>query len=162
MALALSYTASEAEQMVKEYFPHEYLKRIQTCKMHLKALADRHNITLKRAYEKFIMPLAHETDAIFFFVALTQLNKINNLSNAEKSELAIKLQEEREQIANQIVALENSTITSYEDKKVIRSYYTKRQQELTSKIDELINSIEVVEPKLIIHQQGLFDTPTNS
>lgn len=162
MAFTLKYTASEAEQMVKEYYPHEYLTKIANCKAHLKALADRHKISLRKSYEKFIMPHAQEGDAILFFVALSQLNKIDQLSNSEKAELVNKLEDERQQIANQIVALENSQTTSYEDKKIIRSYYTKRQQELTAKIDELINSIEVVEPKLVIFQPGLFDTSANS
>lgn len=162
MGLVLRYSADEAEQMIKEYFPNDWNKKIDNCKLHLKRLADTHRITLKKAYTKFIIPMAQETDAIVFFVALAQLQRIERMSKSEKADLINKLEEQRKTTADQIVALESSNTISYDEKKIIRSYYNKRQAEATSQINELLNSFEVVDAQLIIHQPGLFDNTKNS
>ena len=156
MAIVIKYTASEALQMVKDYYPSDWLKKIETNKNHLKNISIRHNISYIKAYEKFIMPLAQEYEAILFFVALNELMEIEKLSTAEKGIKITELQDKNQQVATQLFNLENSNLISHEDKKIIRSFYINSQQETTFKIDELIKSIEVVEPKLVIYQQGLF------
>ena len=84
------------------------------------------------------------------------------MTSKDKSTKVLELEAKRESAAEQIVALENCKITSYEDKKILRGYYTKLQQETTTEINELLKSFEVIEPQLIIHQPGLFDASVNS
>ncbi|UOX32395.1 hypothetical protein LXD69_10055 [Flavobacterium sediminilitoris] len=156
MKYSLKYSANEALEMVKEFYPNNWLQKIETNKQHLLNLSKRHKISCKKAYEKFIMPLAAEYEAILFFVALNKLLEIENSTNPEKLSKLEELQKTNQKVADQLFSLEKSETISHGDKKIIRSFYNNKQKELTSQINELINSFEVIEPELIIYQQGLF------
>lgn len=160
-SLSLKYTGTEAVDIIKNYYPEDWQKRISNKKETLVKLAERHNISLEKAYRKFIIPLGEKEECIVFFAALFELMKIKSLVSKQKSEKVIEMEFKRKNVANQIVALENSNITSYEDKKILRAYYNRLQQEITTQINELINSFEVIDPQLIIHQPGLFDAKFN-
>jgi hypothetical protein len=156
MSIALKYSGSEALEMIKTYYPNDWLAKINKCKHTLNTMANRHGITPQKVYQKFIGPVSHEGETILYFAALSDMLRIQGLSKSERSAEILELESKRTLAAEQIVALENNQLISYEDKKIMRGYYVQLQQETTKKIDELIYSFPVVEPMLIIHQQGLF------
>lgn len=155
--LSFQYTGTEAVDIIKNYYPQDWQQRLEVKKQALLKLANRQKITIEKAYRKFIIPVAGNQESLVFFAALSELLKNDNMSLKQKSEKVLQLEEKRELVANQIVAMETSNITSHEDKKILRPYYTKLQHEITYEINELINSFEVAEPQLIIYQAGLFD-----
>ncbi len=160
-AFKLQYTGTEAVDMIKNYYPQDWQQRIEVKKRALILLSKRENISLEKAYRKYIIPVAGNQESIVFFAALSEMIKLQKMTSKDKSTKVIELEVKRENVAEQIIALENCKIISYEDKKILRGYYTKLQQETTTEINELINSFDVVEPKLIIHQPGLFDAQPN-
>lgn len=159
--IKLQYTGTEAVEIIKNYYPQDWQKRIEEKKKALLKLSNNHKITLEKAYRKFIIPVAGNQESILFFAALSELIKLEKMTSKTKSIKVLELEDKRSTVADQIFALENCKIISYEDKKILRGYYTKLQQETTTEINELVNSFEVVEPQLIIHQPGLFDTSIN-
>lgn len=160
-AFKLQYTGTEAVDMIKNYYPQDWQQRIEVKKRALILLSKRENISLEKAYRKYIIPVAGNQESIVFFAALSEMIKLQKMTSKDKSTKVIELEVKRENVAEQIIALENCKIISYEDKKILRGHYTKLQQETTTEINELINSFEVVEPQLIIHQPGLFDAQPN-
>lgn len=159
---SFSYTGSEAVDIIKTYYPLDWQKRLEEKKNALLKLSKNHNITIEKAYKKFIIPVAGNQESIVFFAALSEMFKLQKMTSKDKSTKVLELETKREGVAKQIVALENCKITSYEDKKILRGYYTRLQQETSQEIDELIKSFEVIEPQLIIHQPGLFDAGINN
>lgn len=158
----LTYTGSEAVEIIKNYYPNDWVNKLEVHKRKLIKLAAVHNISLEKAYSKFIVPVAGTQESIIFFAALSELLKLQKMQPKEKSERIIELENKKETIKNQIIALEyNTTAINYEDKKMLSGYYTRLQQETTTEINELLRSFEVVEPQLIIHQPGLFDAGIN-
>lgn len=158
--MSFSYTGTEAVEIIKFYYPQDWQKRLEAKKQALNNLAYRHKISIEKAYRKFIIPVAENQESIMFFAALSQLINTRKMFPKEKTDEVLRLEDIRENIKNQMVALEQSTITSEQDKKILRAYYVKIQEENTVKITDLINSFEVIEPQLIIHQPGLFDIST--
>ena len=158
--MQFSYTGTEAVEIIRNYYPYDWQHRIEVKKQALNALASRHKISIEKAYRKFIIPVAENQESIMFFAALSQLINTRKMFPKEKTDEVLRLEDIRENIKNQMVALEQSTITSDQDKKILRAYYVKIQEENTVKITDLINSFEVIEPQLIIHQPGLFDIST--
>lgn len=159
--LSFQYTGTEAVDIIKNYYPQDWQNRLEVKKQALMKLASRQNISVENAYRKFIIPVAGNQESIVFFAALSEMLKLQKMTSKDKSTKVIELEVKRENVAEQIIALENCKIIDYEDKKILRGYYTKLQQETTTEINELINSFDVVEPKLIIHQPGLFDAQPN-
>lgn len=160
--IILNYTGSEAIEIIKTYYPQYWKQRLEAKKSALIKLSNQHKVSIEKAYRKFIMPRAGQEESIVFFAALSQLLNLQKMQPKEKTARILELEEKRERVKEQIIALENtSNIISYEDKKILRAHYTQLQQDATSEINELVNSFEVVEPQLIIHQPGLFDTQLN-
>ena len=160
-ALKLQYTGTEAVDMIKNYYPQDWQQIIDVKKRALILLSKRENISLEKAYRKYIIPVAGNQESIVFFAALSEMIKLQKMTSKDKSTKVIELEVKRENVAEQIIALENCKIIDYEDKKILRGYYTRLQQETTAEINELLNSFEVIEPQLIIHQPGLFDISVN-
>lgn len=158
--MSFSYTGTEAVEIIKFYYPQDWQKRLEAKKQALNNLASRHKISIEKAYRKFIIPVAENQESIMFFAALSLLINTRKMFPKEKTDEVLRLEDVRENIKIQMVALEQSTITSEQDKKILRAYYVKIQEENTVKITDLINSFEVIEPQLIIHQPGLFDIST--
>jgi hypothetical protein len=158
----IQYTGTEAVEMIKSYYPNNWRQLLDNKKSALIKLSNIHKISVEKAYRKFIIPVARNEESIVFFAALSELLKFEKMKPREKSDKIIELENKRENVARQIVALESDTNTfSYEDKKILRGHYTQLQQTTTSEINELLKSFEVIEPQLIIHQPGLFDTRFN-
>lgn len=161
--IKLQYTGTEAVEILKTYYPNDYKQRIESKKQKLIKLSSVHKVSIEKAYKKFILPRAEQEESIVFFAALSELIKMNKMQPKEKSERVLALEAKREQVIQQIIGLESiSNTISYEDKKMLRGYYTRLQQETSQEIDELIKSFEVIEPQLIIHQPGLFDAGINN
>jgi hypothetical protein len=161
--IKLQYTGTEAVEILKNYYPTDYKQRIESKKQKLIKLSSLHKVSIEKAYRKFILPRAEQEESIVFFAALSELIKMNKMQPKEKSERVLELEAKREQVIEQIIALESiSNTISYEDKKMLRGYYTRLQQEATAEINQLIKSFEVIEPQLIIHQPGLFDAGINN
>jgi hypothetical protein len=161
--ILLNYTGSEAIDIIKTYYPQDWKKKLESKKTHLIKLSNIHKVSIEKAYRKFIMPRAGQEETIVFFAALSELIKLEKMPTKQKKDRVLELEVKRERVAEQIFALENpSNIISYEDKKILRAHYTQLQQDATAEINELVNSFEVVEPQLIIHQPGLFDAKFNS
>lgn len=161
--IKLQYTGTEAVEILKSYYPNDYKQRIESKKQKLIKLSSLHKVSVEKAYKKFILPRAEQEESIVFFAALSELIKMNKMQPKEKSDRVLELEAKREQVIEQIIGLESiSNTISYEDKKMLRGYYTRLQQETSQEIDELIKSFEVIEPQLIIHQPGLFDAGINN
>lgn len=161
--IKLQYTGTEAVEILKTYYPNDYKQRIESKKQKLIKLSSVHKVSIEKAYKKFILPRAEQEESIVFFAALSELIKMNKMQPKEKSERVLALEAKREQVIQQIIGLESiSNTISYEDKKMLRGYYSRLQQETSQEIDELIKSFEVIEPQLIIHQPGLFDAGINN
>jgi len=161
--IILNYSGSEAIEIIQTYYPQDWKKRLDAKKSALIKLSNTHKVSIEKAYRKFIMPRAGQEETIVFFAALSQLLKLEKMQPKQKTERVLELEAKRERVAEQIIALEQpSNSISYEDKKILRAHYCKLQQESTAEINELINSFEVIEPRLIIHQPGLFDASINS
>jgi hypothetical protein len=159
----LQYTGTEAIEIIKSYYPNDWKNRIEVKKQALLRLSFLHKVSIEKAYRKFVMPLAGNQESIVFFAALSELIKFDKMQPKEKAAKILELEEKRENVRLQIIALENNTNSiSYEDKKMLRGHYTKLQQDTTAEINQLINSFDVVEPQLIIYQPGLFDPQINS
>lgn len=158
----IKYTGSEAVEIIKNYYPNNWFEILETKKTHLVKLANRQKLSLEDAYRKFIIPYSQNQESIVFFAALSELIKLRKMPAKEKAQRILELENQRENVAGQIVSLEKLTNISHEDKKILRGYYNRLQQETTAEINQLINSFEVVEPQLIIHQPGLFDSAINS
>lgn len=161
--ITLQYTGDEAVEILKNYYPIDFKQRIESKKQKLIKISTLHKVTIENAYKKFILPRAEQEESIVFFAALSELIKFNQMQPKAKTERVLELEAQREKVKEQIIALESiSNTISYEDKKILRAHYTKLQQESAAEINELIKSFEVIEPKLIIHQPGLFDAGINS
>lgn len=157
MAIILKYTGSEALEMIKEYYPKDWEFILENATNFISEKMKKYNLTPLKAYQKFIVVgNCSHVSKIAFFAATSILHEQSKMSNSEKSKKIIELDEKRHLIKEQIVALEADKITNYEDKKILRSYYSKLQQKTNKEYNELLNSFEVVEPTRIIFQTELF------
>lgn len=157
MSNSLKYTGPEALEMVKEYYPKDWQIMIENATNFLQERAIRYNMDVKKVYRKFVLNGdVGATSKIAFFAALSIIHEKQKMTNSEKSKRIIELDDKRILIAKQIVALEADKITSYEDKKILRSYYNKLREQTNKEYNELLNSFEVIEPKRIIFQIELF------
>jgi hypothetical protein len=67
-----------------------------------------------------------------------------------------KIQKEQLRYGNQLAALENFEITSFEEKKTLREYYLSKQDELQKRINSLINDYPVIDSEIVIVRPDLF------
>jgi len=151
-----TYKGNEAIEMVKMAFPNTWQNELKVRQQRIIDLSNRHKKSVVEVYKKFIMACSQPGESILYFAALTRIVEMNKLDPSEKAKKINELETKRENVKNQIIALELSEIISYEDKKTIRSYYNRLQQETTEEINQLINSFDVIEPELIIYQPNLF------
>ena len=64
---------------------------------------------------------------------------------------------DQNQYAAQSVALENSSITSYQDKMILRQHYNEKKEQIQNRLDELINSIPVIGAEVVKIQLNIFE-----
>lgn len=153
---SFTYKGKEAIEMTKMAYPNSWQLELKARQQKIIELSNRHKKSVVEVYKKFIMACSQPGESILYFAALTQIIELSRLVPKEKTQKVNELETKRENVKNQIVALELSETISYEDKKRIRAYYNKLQQETTEEINQLINSFNVIEPELIIYQQNLF------
>ena len=154
--MQFKYTGSEAIEMIKNYYPNDWDNKLNRCQKTLQSMAQRHHITITEVYTKYIAPVALQSEGILFFAALSQLINPSEIANIERKKRILELEEQRNKVSEQLFSIENNTGISHEDKKTIRGYYVQLQQDTTRQITELLNAFTVVEPLLVIHQNGLF------
>lgn len=167
MALSLKYSSEEAFEAIRLYYPNDWETIIEEGKRYLKSLAKSFNCDEQKAYKKVISGSGSVESNVKLFAALhiilEENGSIKNL--IEKLEL---LEIEAAKISEQSLALESQNTFNFEDKKILRSYYSKlgisvskEIAELQHRIDKFVNSAIVVDPVLIIHQLDIFNQKTN-
>jgi hypothetical protein len=91
MSISLKYSGSEALEMIKTYYPNDWLAKINKCKHTLYTMANRHGITPQKVYQKFIGPVSHEGEMILYFAALSEIIKNESLSKGDRSKTILEL-----------------------------------------------------------------------
>lgn len=167
MALSLKYSSEEAFEAVRLYYPNDWETIIEEGKRYLKSLAKSFKCDEKAAYKKIISSGGSVESNVKLFAALHIINEENGSIKGLVSKIE-ELELEAKKISEQSHALESQSVFNFEDKKILRSYYSKigistanRIKEIQQKIDKHVNSIPVVEPALIIHQIDIFNQQSN-
>lgn len=166
MGMSLKYTGQEALQAIKEYYPKDFLQMIEEAKLRLQRLAKLRKTDEKTAYKYIISCGGDKVEVLVLFAALYEIIEAKNIQKLLQKRDELEL--EKQNLSNQVYSLETSNAFNYEDKKILRSYYKNRGNETNSKledveqkINEYINSIKVVEPKLVIYQTDIFNRHDN-
>lgn len=167
MALSLKYTSESAFEAVRLYYPNEWETIIEEGKRYLKSLAKSFNCDEQKAYKKVISGGGSVEGHVKLFAALHIILE----ENGSVKSLVAKIEEleiQAKNISEQSLALESQNTFNIEDKKILRSYYSKigisvsnQILEIQQRLDKLINSSTVVEPVLIIHQLDIFQQKNN-
>ncbi len=167
MALSLKYTSKEAFEAIRLYYPNEWETIINDGIRYLKSLAKSFNCDEQKAYKKIISIGGNVESNVKLFAALHVILEEKNPITPLVSKLE-KLELKASNISEQSNALESQSVFNYEDKKILRSYYSKlgisvanKINEIQEKINQHINSVNVIEPELIIHQLDIFSQKSN-
>lgn len=167
MALSLKYTSESAFEAVRLYYPNDWETIIEEGKRYLKSLAKSFNCDEQKAYKKVISGGGTVEGHVKLFAALHIILE----ENGSLKNLVAKIEELELQainISEQSQALESQDTFNFEDKKILRSYYSKigtsvsnQIDEIQRKLDKFANSTIVSEPILIIHQMDIFNQHPN-
>jgi hypothetical protein len=150
MSNSIRYTGKEALEITKSFYPNTWKEIIDSKIAVLERIMKVHNIGAIKAYKKFVIAGCSTSSNIEMFAALHTL-LLNTPSVAKRIN---DLEDKRQKTAEQLFALENNTIISYEERTKLRGYYVQLQQATTQEIKNLLHNIEVIEPELIV--SGLF------
>ncbi|PIF33019.1 hypothetical protein CLU81_3589 [Flavobacterium sp. 9] len=145
-----TYSGPEAVEMIKTTFPKTWEKEIADGKIFIKGLMKYYNLSAKEAFERYLKSNGCPANSIATLASLHLM-----LEQSKTSHEIQKLEEEQLAYGNQLVALEQSTI-SYEDKKTLRSHYITKQNELQKRINELILQLPVIGSETISVRTDLF------
>jgi hypothetical protein len=146
-----TYSGPEAVEMIKTTFPKTWENEIAEGQKFIKALMKMYGLSAHDAFNKYLMLNGSPAKGIATLASLYLMLEATKTS----SEIQ-KLQAEQLVCGNQLVALEQSTMMSYEDKKTLRAYYTSKQNELQKRIDVLILELPVFGTETIVVQTDLF------
>jgi len=152
MAITFTYKGSEALEMLKQHYPKTWETEINDGRIFLKSMMRLYNLDAMEAYQKYLKVCGSCEKAISALAALHLMNQQVVIGREIK-----ELQETQDKYANQSVALEDSSITSYQDKMMLRQHYHDKKTELQNKIDELINSIPVFGAETVKLQLNIFE-----
>lgn len=151
MILKFTYTGSEALDMLKTTFPKTWEKEVSDGQIFIRSLMKMYQLTALEAYQKFLNQTGSVEKSISTLASLFVMNcqeKIgNDIAECKKNQLSY---------GNQLIALESSKNTSFEDKKTLRSYYISKQNELQQRIENIIFDYPVIGAKRVIVQSNLF------
>lgn len=150
MSNSIRYTGKEALEITKNFYPNTWKEIIDSKIAVLERIMKVHDIGAIKAYKKFVLAGCSTSSNIEMFAAL-HVYILQTPSIAKKIN---ELENKRQKTADQLFALENNTIISYEERAKLRGYYVQLQQTTTSEIENLLHNIEVIEPELIV--SGLF------
>ena len=152
MAITFTYKGSEAVEMIKTHFPKTWENEIEDGVLFIKSIMRMYNMSAYQAYEKYLKTCGSIEKGISTLAALHTMNEQVRIGREIK-----ELQQKQLNYGTQSTALETSQTTSYEDKKVLRGYYSTKQAELQQTIDELLFAYPIVGAKKIIIQTSIFD-----
>lgn len=152
MAMTFTYSGSEALEMLITHYPKTWEKELNEGRSFLKSLMRMYNLDNMQAYQRYLKVCGSCEKAISALAALHIMNQQVLIGQKIK-----KLQEDQEQYAHQSVALENSTITSYQDKMMLRQHYLEKKEQIQIQMDELINDIPVFGAETVKVQLNIFE-----
>lgn len=152
MTLKFTYTGSEALEMLKTTFPKSWEQEIANGQIFIRSLMRMYQLTSIEAYHKFLNKTGSVEKSISTLAALHVMNCQSKIVEDIK-----EIQENQLAYGNQLIALESSKTTSFEDKKTLRSYYLSKQDELQQRIENIIFDYPVIGAKRVIVQTNLFN-----
>lgn len=152
----LEYSGSEAVEISKEIFKSNYDNEISAAKETLLRISRIYKKDLKASYLKYKNFGCSKGNAIIYFAALHLLLEEEKSSKNSISQQITNLQLEQDKYINNLEAVEN-TKEDESTKRTLRSHFARKRDELQTKINELINSFEVVDEVRLVIQTGLFD-----
>ncbi|MFV8336466.1 hypothetical protein ACNQF7_10325 [Flavobacterium sp. RSP29] len=151
MILKLTYTGSEALEILKTTFPKSWEQEITDGQIFIRSLMRMYQLTDVEAYQKFLNQTGSVEKSISTLAALYVMNCQSKISKQIS-----EIQENQLAYGNQLISLESSKNTSIEDKKTLRSYYISKQNELQQRIENIIFDYPVIGAKRVIVQTNLF------
>lgn len=152
MNLSFTYTETEALDMLKTHYPKTWEDEVAEGRIFLMSLMNMYKLTAYDAYAKYLKYCTSTEKAISTLAALHIMNTQMKIGKEIK-----ECEEKQMQYGNQATALEQSKQTNWEDKKLLRSFYSTKQNELQQRIDELIKTYPVIGAQKIVVQTNLFD-----
>ena len=159
MPTNLKITGTEAIDFMQQAYPNSWQDKIkEKAAMLLRFKKAWKQETIEQTFIKYMNYAAEAASSIEMLAAL---QTIKNQEQPKKSLLdQIKeITQKQDQILIQQEALEKGEKTNEFDKKTLRGYYKKLQDELAAQLRELTNSIEVVDEVELVIQGSLFDQP---
>lgn len=132
--LSLGFTGTEALEMIKDYYPNTWEKRIVETIISIRLISESKRIPIQVAFSHIIsqtkdMAIIIELIAAHYFLQLD--NKLKRIEDLKAKQL---------QIGNQLIALESNEFISFEDKKTLRSYYLNLQNDYQTQISKIIDT----------------------
>jgi len=152
MAITFTYKGSEALEMLKEHYPKTWQTEINDGRLFIKSLMRLYNLDAIDAYQKYLKTCGSCDKAISALAALHLMNQQVIIGREIKT-----IQEQQELYMLQSVALEGSSITSYQDKMMLRQHYSEKKESLQNQLEELINSIPVFGAETVKLQLNIFE-----
>ena len=152
MAMTFTYSGSEALEMLKIHFPTTWENEVNDSRSFLISLMRMYNLDSMQAYQKYLNMCGSCEKAIATLAAIHLMNQQVSIGRETK-----KLLEDQEQYAAQSVALENSSITSYQDKMILRQHYSEKKNQIQNRLDELINEMPVFSAETVKIQLNIFE-----
>jgi hypothetical protein len=152
MAITFTYTGSEALEMLKEHYPKTWETEIYNGRLFIKSMMRLYNLDAMEAYQKYLKVCGSCEKAISALAALHLMNQQVIIGREISA-----LQDNQESYKSQSVALEGSSITSYQDKMILRKHYLDKKIETQNRIEELINSFPVFSAETVKIQLNIFD-----
>jgi len=152
MAFTFTYSGSEALEMLKTHYPSSWGNELNDGRIFIKSMMRLYNLDGFAAYQKYLKVCGSCEKAITALAALHVMNQQVIIGREIK-----ELQGHQVQYAEQSVALENSTITSYQDKMMLRQHYSEKKNEIQTRLEELINSMPVFGAQTVKVQLNIFE-----
>ncbi len=157
MATGFKYTASEAFQMAKDYYPHSWKSEIDKCREILFRLKRIYRLDLVPAYQKYLNSGCRPESSIMMLAAVYWIQEEERLEKATVIEQIRELEALQLQYGAQYQANETSNNSDI-DKRMLRQFYLEKQEELQKNIDGLIQSIDVECAEVLVIQTSIFDS----
>lgn len=150
------YNGKEALEMTQTHFPNDWNQRIEEGKKTIKSMMKVYKTNAKEAYSRFVNSGASIPSVIVMLASLYSLLEEDKTKEKTIGERINEILQMQQDIINQAQALENSKATSEIDRRILRQFYSEKQQTLKKELDKLTNSLDVVEPYFVVVQTNLF------
>jgi hypothetical protein len=133
-ALTFGFTGTEALEMIKNYYPNTWEKKIVETIIGIRVISEGQKIPIQVAFSQIVskttdMAVIIELIAAQYFLQLDK--KLKQVEDLKAKQL---------QIGNQLIALESNGYISIDDKKTLRSYYLNLQNEYQIQISKIIDT----------------------